>query len=362
MRTLVVSDLHLGMVSGGDLLRREDVRDRLAEALAGIERLVLLGDTLELRQGPLREAVAAAAPVFEALGQALGSDGELLLTCGNHDHALLNGWLARRAAAGPPPPLGLDSEVDWFEHEPLGLLAAALAPARLRVAYPGAWLAPGVYAMHGHYLDADTALPTFERIGAGAMARLLRRSLPDRAVAEDYEALLAPLYAWLHANAQWANGRARLQSGTTTLRAWGALRRDGGARGLRARALRGSFALTVALLERMGLGPLQARLDAAALRDCSLAAFDRVLVRLAVGARTVIFGHTHRAGPLPGDAPALWQTAGGGRLLNTGSWVHEPSFLGADPRRSPYRPGFAVRLDEGRDPELVNLLDGPGPG
>jgi len=323
---------------------------------------VLLGDTLELRQRPLREVLAAARPVLATLGEALGPEGEVLLTCGNHDHALLDGWLARRAADGPPAPMGLQTEVDWLAHEPLGAIAAALAPARLRVAYPGVWLAADVYAMHGHYLDADTTVPTFERVGAGAMARLLRRPLGRAARAEDYEALLAPLYAWLHATAQRGDGWAWLDSGTTTLRAWETLRRDGERRDARSRALRLAFALAVLALNRAGLGPLRARLDGAVLRDASLEAFSTVLGRLAVPASTVIFGHTHRAGPLEGDRTELWQTAAGGRILNTGSWVHEPYFLGTDPRRSPYRPGFAVALVDGRDPELVNLLDRPTPG
>ena len=32
--------------------------------------------------------------------------------------------------------------------------------------------------------------------------------------------------------------------------------------------------------------------------------------------------------------------------------------MGRDPARSPYRPGFAVRLGAVGPPELVNLLDG----
>jgi hypothetical protein len=73
----------------------------------------------------------------------------------------------------------------------------------------------------------------------------------------------------------------------------------------------------------------------------------------------VIFGHTHRAGPLPLDEQAEWSAPTGSRLLNTGSWVHEPYFLGPDPQRSPYRPGFAVVVSDDRVPELRNLLE-PG--
>jgi hypothetical protein len=71
----------------------------------------------------------------------------------------------------------------------------------------------------------------------------------------------------------------------------------------------------------------------------------------------VIFGHTHRAGPLASDEQAEWRAPGGAALLNTGCWVHEPSFLGPRPAESPYRAGFAARLGDEGPAELVNLLD-----
>jgi hypothetical protein len=84
---------------------------------------------------------------------------------------------------------------------------------------------------------------------------------------------------------------------------------------------------------------------------------DEVAARLGLGDAYVIFGHTHRAGPLPDNDPAEWWTAGGMQLINSGGWVHEPSFLGPDPARSPYRPGFCVVLDDDGPPQLRNLLD-----
>jgi len=66
--TLVVSDLHLGSRARVDLLRGSMLREPLTAALRdGIERLVLLGDALELRQGPLREALGLE-PVDETDG------------------------------------------------------------------------------------------------------------------------------------------------------------------------------------------------------------------------------------------------------------------------------------------------------
>ena len=74
---------------------------RCSRALDGVDRLVLLGDVLELRHGPLREAMAAARPFFEDLGGALWA-GELVITAGNHDHALVEPWLAARGAERDP--------------------------------------------------------------------------------------------------------------------------------------------------------------------------------------------------------------------------------------------------------------------
>jgi hypothetical protein len=77
--------------------------------------------------------------------------------------------------------------------------------------------------------------------------------------------------------------------------------------------------------------------------------------RLGLGARTVIFGHTHRAGPLPTDDPGEWSG-----LVNTGSWVLD-HFAGRAGSRSPYWPGSAVALGEDGVPTLLPLLDDIGP-
>jgi hypothetical protein len=124
-----------------------------------------------------------------------------------------------------------------------------------------------------------------------------------------------------------------------------------------------AFPILVATLNRAGLGPLRPDLSHAELRRAGLRAFSDVLSRLGIGATHVLFGHSHRAGPLPGDDHREWRSSTGARLINTGCWVHEPGFLGADPHTSPYRAGFAAVLDGDAAPELVNLLDsGQFPG
>ncbi len=73
MRTLIVSDLHLGSSGGVDLLRRPELRAALLEELREADRVVLAGDVLELRHGPRRAALAAARPFFEELGRVIGA-------------------------------------------------------------------------------------------------------------------------------------------------------------------------------------------------------------------------------------------------------------------------------------------------
>jgi hypothetical protein len=70
----------------------------------------------------------------------------------------------------------------------------------------------------------------------------------------------------------------------------------------------------------------------------------------------VLFGHTHRSGPWPADDPSEWTTAAGTRIVNTGSWVYQPHFLGAESNSSPYWPGSAVLVDADGAPRLMRLL------
>jgi len=336
----------------------QDNRAALVAALAGIDRLVLLGDVIELRRGPLQAAIEAARPVLADLGKALAPGGEVVLVPGNHDHHLLNRWFERRREPEPPKSLGLERPVGWQPGDPLAAVADALAPATVRVAYPGVWLRADVYALHGHYLDVHTTVPMLERLAAGAMARAVRR-LPDGPrSSEDYEALLAPVYAWIDAVAQTGGPPLARSSHGASAGAWRSLQRRGSGLRMRQRAIATAFAILIALLNRAGIGPLRRNLSGEELRRAALLALAEVLERLAIDAEHVIFGHTHRAGPLSGDELSAWRGAGGQRLLNTGSWVYEPAFLGANPQTSPYRPGFAVRLDDGTaPPQLTNLLD-----
>jgi Calcineurin-like phosphoesterase len=358
VRTLVISDLHIGAANGKDLLRRPELRAPLIEALADADRLVILGDGLELREAPHRDAAALAGPFFSEAGAALGRDGELLLLAGNHDHGLVAGWIDARLQSEASGFLGLSEPVEPEQAGPLALRLAELAqPARLRIAYPGVWLRDDVYALHGHYVDLHSTVLTFERLAAGAMARWVVQLPEEGARPDDYEAALAPLYAFLHQLTQRSDHAAVSAGAGASARAWVALAGEGRARHpIRAAALGGAYAGAVALINALGLGPVDRDLSGASLRRGGLRGIREVLRRLGVTAPHVIFGHTHRSGPWPADDEKEWTSDAGSRIQNTGSWVYQPHFLTEEPNASPYWPGTAVVVEDGGPPRLIRLL------
>ena len=195
MRTAVLSDLHLGASGGDDLARRPEALDRLLAALDGAERVVFLGDMLELRERPVAALLGEVRPFFEGLSETL-ADKRVTLVPGNHDHALAEPWLARRRLAGET----LRSEHEWpvapgTADGPAGVIASWLPGAEVTLAYPGLQLAPGVYASHGHYLDVHLTIPRLESIAASAMGRFTGRGTRCES-ADDFEAVLAPLYGF----------------------------------------------------------------------------------------------------------------------------------------------------------------------
>jgi len=319
---------------------------------------VLLGDALELRQGPLREAMAAARPFFAEAGAALGAGGEIVLVPGNHDHALVTPWLERRRRDGVPSPLGLAETATWEAGDPVAALAEAAAPARLTLAYPGIWLRDDVYATHGHYLDRHVTVPTIERLSAGAMGRIVGPLPAEGAGPDDYEAVLAPIYAWSYTLAQHAREEANGTHGIS-VRAWQAIAGNGH-RPLRRRALAALFPLSVAAVNRAGIGPVRADVSGRELGRAGVRAMAEAVDRLGIDAAHVLFGHTHRTGPRPADDLADWTSASGARLHNTGCWVYEPQFLGATPYESAYWPGVAIVVEDDGPPVALRVLGDRG--
>ncbi|MDQ8046214.1 MAG: metallophosphoesterase, partial [Solirubrobacteraceae bacterium] len=151
MRTLVISDLHLGSRGGRDVLRHPAALDRLCGALETVDRLVLLGDTVELAEGRPAAAMEAAEPVLRAMGDALGKDRQVLMVPGNHDHAFVRPWLDELRADDRD--LKPSMRVPMRTSLRLRRISRWLRPARLQVRYPGADLGDGIWAHHGHYLD-----------------------------------------------------------------------------------------------------------------------------------------------------------------------------------------------------------------
>jgi hypothetical protein len=373
MRTLIVSDLHLGSVSRADVLRRAELSAPLLRQAEEVDRVVLLGDVLELRHGPLHRAMLAARPFLADLGRALAGR-ELVITAGNHDHALVEPWLAARGVDSEPHPLALEQLLEPAEVSPaLARVAEWAAPARTRVAYPGLWVREDVYATHGHYLDCHLTVPTLERLSVGAMGRLLGRAPASLASVGDYERMGAPVFAWRDAVARDSPTGSAL-NGLATINAWRALRGGGdlggqeaalparrpagtaALRSLRTRALVLGFPLAVAALNRAGLGPLRAEVSTRELRRAGLRAMGEVCARLGLGEAFVVFGHTHRTGPLERDERAEWTGRGGARMFNTGSWTYASVFLSDSPGESPYWPGGAVLVEDTGPPRVLRLL------
>ena len=218
-KTVVVSDLHLGANAENDLARVPVFRDRLMAEVEGAERVVLLGDVIELRDRPIGDALAAAAPFFDALGEAVG-DAEVVYVPGNHDHQIFSSWREAQRLRSGGEPMQLE-QVAKASSGPIQAVAKRLPACEVVLAYPGIWLAEGVYATHGHYLDVHLTVPTFERLGVGAVERVIGGLPAQDRTPDDYERVLAPLYAFLFSLAQ-SGGQASSGPGPSA-RLWSAL-------------------------------------------------------------------------------------------------------------------------------------------
>jgi hypothetical protein len=347
MRTAIVSDLHLGNGFGEDLLRDARIRRALLDELAGAERLVLLGDVLELRELPLATVLESARPFFEEIGEAL-SGRPVVLVPGNHDHRLAEPLLEQLALRGEP--LGLEHHA-----EPVGEAATRIADwlggAELQIAYPGIWLRDDVYATHGHYMDCHMSLPRLECIAAAAAMRMLR-PLPERPAPADYERVLRPVYGLTFGLAQ--GGVARRASRPSE-RAWRTLSSGNGYRNRARRvALRAAVPATIWGVNRLLRADFDADLSAASITQSGIAAATELADRLGIQAAHTITGHTHRGGP--GESDAEWTLPGGGRLHNTGSWIFASAFHHPGTPPSPYWPGTITWLEDSGPPRRKRLL------
>jgi predicted phosphodiesterase len=354
MRTAIVSDLHLGTIVGTDLVRDPEFCVTLLDELGGADRVVLLGDVLELRDRPAGEIIEQASPFLELLGTAVG-DGEVVFVPGNHDHRLAEALLDRHSL-GRPERLGLEHRFD-----PTTDLAAQIAervrPAKFNLAYPGLRVRDDVWATHGHYLDCHMSIPTIECLSAAATMRMVG-SIPDPATPDDYERAIGPIYgfSWGFAQARGPErigGRAR-----PTSAAWRRLSGD------RSGGVAGRFLGSVAFpLAAHGLGrALRRRFDTDIsvenISRAGLTAIREAVGRLHVDTEYVVFGHTHRPGPLDRDDESAWRLGDGPQLHCTGSWTYSPGLCGPSAEQSIFWPGTVTWVGDDGPPERRELLHG----
>jgi predicted phosphodiesterase len=350
MRTAIVSDLHLGSAFGEDLLRDAEIRHVLLDELASAERLVLLGDVLELRETPLATALESARPFFEELGEAMAGR-PVVLVPGNHDHRLAEPLLEQHALGGGS--LGLEQHAEPAG-EAMERIATWLGDASVQVAYPGLWLRDDVYATHGHYMDCHTTLPRLECIAAAVSMRAFG-PLPARARPADYERVLRPVYGLTFGLAQ---GGLAGKSSRPSERAWRAMTtRNGGGRARRA-ALRAALSAAVPAgmwgINRLLRADFEVTLSSGSISQSGVDATSELDRRLEIGAAHMITGHTHRGGPEESDA--AWALPGGGELHNTGSWVFASAFHRPGTPPGPYWPGTVTWLDADGPPRRARLL------
>jgi UDP-2,3-diacylglucosamine pyrophosphatase LpxH len=311
MRTLVISDLHIGQTGGVSVLTRPRPLEILLRTLANYDRLVLLGDTVELEESTRRTSFPIAEPILRSVGEALGRDGEILLVPGNHDHVLVRDWARAQGRS-----LAREAQVPADASPLLAEVVSWLGADRVQVRYPGVWLADRVWATHGHYLNHYLRPVS----SVGLLHPRHRRRPAEPLVPAEYEYI--------------ADSRAtrRILSGLPPAR-WH----------------------DHALPER--LAPVMGRVLDLQMRRHSLPAMAQAAHALGVDADYVIFGHVHRLGPRATDQQSQWHGADGTRrLINTGSWRFEPVVSHGPWATRDYWPGGAVAIHEDGVPRPLELL------
>lgn len=332
MRTLVISDLHLGQQGGVSVLTRPRPLALLLEALDGYERLVLLGDVIEAEQAHVSQSLPVAEPVLRALAERLGPAKQLVLVPGNHDHGLIREWSRARGAE-----LLREDVVPPDASPALAEVLSWLTATRVEVRYPGVWLGDGIWAAHGHQIDHYLTPVSSYGLRLGALrvrplAPAALEHLPKRPA-------MAPTQT-----VRWFDSRRPAR-----------------------------------------LAPLLARGLSLQMERSAMPAMAAIAFALGVQARWVIFAHVHRRGPRPDDDAARWAFAtdsaglvtraarnrtgtapavpdnrkgdGATHLLNTGSWRYEPIIARGLGPSGRYWPGGAVSIGADGVPRSIGLLD-----
>lgn len=381
MATAILSDLHLGAAHGDDLLRYPYFCNVLREQLDGIDHIVLLGDILDLRFQRLEDALLLATPFLAMLGDALRGARQPRVTYipGNHDYhyagRLIEAEQERAIEAGEAFSLGqVVAPPDFFLSRQLARLIGNDVEVRFAYFYDVLESAEGpILLIHGHYLDlhlgaAPARLLSLLQASIAAAGQTFTGLSPDL-----YEAILRPQYELLHWIGQ-SPGGGQIQS-----RIYERLR--GGAppstrlRQIRRAALRGAasvggrvgVALAETLANRIVKGGLSLTSPAReAQTEAAIYAFNLSLQELEPylprGMRSIIFGHTHRPGPLEEvDTLDDWKVRLHGQetiVMNSGSWLYDSGKARRADERPQRWPGTFILIPNQGPPRLVQVLAG----
>ena len=363
VRSLVISDSHLGAWTGDDLLAYAWAREALRPELERAGEVVLLGDFVDLLFATTEHAFERADGLVELLAQTL-SGKRLVWLAGNHDHHILvrrlEALIELRIATGKP-----DDELPetwrasfFFE----AFLRRRLPDTVIEIAYPN-YRVGEVMLSHGHYLDGEVRGAVPNRLLQGGFWKIAggRTATPT---VEDYEAALVPLTELLFVEAQLPKGAAAEQRIQAELRRLGRFAQIVAAPGRELERLGRS-------LVRLVRGESQHQPPAAdyvlarviapgASALPSVRAYAQVCRNLGwdQNARWFVLAHTHQ----PLDGVGLNGTRVGARFWNTGSWIYEPP-TGSTADYLAYLdhnwPGSAVVIDtdeRGGEPQLLELL------
>ena len=320
MRTLVVSDLHLGSPQR----RRPAAPARPARAAARGDRGRRPARDPRRRARAARERRSATRPSWPATCSPTSAarSGPTASSCCSAATTTTGSSRAGSTAACSPSRRASSASSSGSRPSDAGPLAAPprrarRARARARSPTPGCGCATTSTRIHGHYSDLHTTVPTFERLAAGAMARWVVRLPPDHATRRR---LRGRARAALRVDAR-AHPALRAHGALTggagaSARAWVALAGEGRRRHpLRAAALGAGYTAAVAGLNALGLGPIAAR--PAPARRCAAAActgMREVLRRLGRRRAARALGPLAPLRPVAGRRPAEWTTPAGARI------------------------------------------------
>jgi hypothetical protein len=363
MRTLVISDSHLGAWTGDDLLAYPWAREALRPELERADEVVLLGDLVDLLFASIEHAFERADGLVELLAETL-SGKRLVWLAGNHDHHILvrrlEALIELRIATGHP-----DSELTERWRESFffeAFLRRRLPDTEIEIAYPRCRVGE-VILSHGHYLDGEVRGSVPNRLLQGGFWRLAGGRSETPTIA-DYEAALVPLTELLFIEAQLPKGAAAEQLIQADLRRLGhlvalvagpgrELARLGRSIEARLRGTPRTHTPTADFVLARVVSPGASVMPAvsAYARVCANLGWDR-------DARWFVFAHTHQ--PLAGVS--AHPSGAGPRFWNTGCWIYEPpggsaaDYLGYLEHNWP---GSAVVIDteeQGGKPQLLELL------